>query len=224
MFLRVEKLLSEEQLAVADKVLAAGTFVAGDVSAGPAAQRVKNNLQLDKEKSEGAKDLDALILGALSNNPLIKAVALPARIAEPLYNKHGPGMSYGPHSDNPVMGVGPALRTDVSISIFLSDPHAYEGSELVVKSEVGDVKFKLPRGDALVYPSGAIHAVMEVKSGERLGAVAWIQSLVADAAKRRLLFELDRACVIVNRKSPETEEARLLLKTYGNLVRMWSRA
>ena len=224
MFLRVENLLSEEQLAVADKVLAAGTFVEGGTTAGPVAQRVKNNLQLDKKKSEGAKDLDAVILGALSNNPLIKAVALPARIAEPLYNKHGSGMSYGPHSDNPVMGVGQALRTDVSISIFLSDPDAYEGGELTVKSEVGDVKFKLPRGDALVYPSGAIHAVTEVKSGVRLCAVTWIQSLVADATKRQLLFELDRACLIVNRKSPQTEEARLLLKTYGNLVRMWSRA
>ena len=108
MFLRVENLLNDEQLAVADKVLASGTFVEGDATAGPAAKRVKNNLQLDKKKSEGVKDLDALILGALSTNPLIKAIALPARIAEPLYNKHGPGMSYGPHSDNPVMGVGPA--------------------------------------------------------------------------------------------------------------------
>lgn len=223
MFLRVEKLLSEDELAAIDKVLAEAVFIEGAGTAGPAAGQVKNNLQVDRDRTTGVKDLDAVILGALSNNQTVRAVALPAKIAQPLFNKHGPGMSYGPHSDNPVMGVGRAVRTDISLSIFLSDPESYEGGELVVKSEVGDASFKLPRGDALVYPSGAIHAVREVTSGERLCAVTWIQSMVADGAQRRLLFELDRATVTVNKKLPDTEEARLLLKTYGNLVRMWGR-
>lgn len=223
MYLKVEKLLGEDQLASIDALLAKATFVAGRATAGPVAGRVKNNFQMDREKTPGARQIERIVGGALMRHPVVRAAALPARLAPVLVNKHGTGMSYGPHADNPIMGETPFVRTDVSVTVFLSDPKSYDGGELAVRTEVGDALFKLPRGDALLYPSGALHAVREVKSGERVCAVTWIQSLVADAAQRRLLFDLDRVTVQMNKKDPEAEEARLLLRIYGNLVRMWGR-
>lgn len=223
MYLKVEKLLGAEQLASIDAVLAGAVFVAGRATAGAVAGRVKNNLQMDKDKTPGAREIETLITGALARSALVRSAALPARMAPLLVNKHRPGMSYGPHSDNPIMGEPPFVRTDVSVSVFLSDPQSYEGGELALRTEVGDAQFKLPRGDALLYPSGVLHSVRAVKSGERVCAVTWIQSLVADAAQRRLLFDLDRATLAVTQTAPDSDEARRLLRSYGNLVRMWSR-
>ena len=222
MFVQVQKLLAAEQLETIDTGLAEATFVEGSRTAGPSGKTVTQILQLDKEKSEAAKDLDAIILQALANNQMVRAMALPARILPPLYAKHRPGMVFASHADNPVMAGNPPVRTDVSVTVFLSDPAAYEGGELTVATEVGEAKFKLPRGDALVYPAGAVYTLREVTSGERVVAVTWIQSTVRAAARRQLLFDLDVASQMVSRNDPASTEARLLFKTYGNLLRMWA--
>lgn len=222
MYIHIQNLLTAEHLETVDAGLAEGTFVDGASTAGPSARAVKQNLQLDKKKTNNAKEMDTAILTALAEHQLVRGMALPARILPPLYSKHEPGMTYGTHTDNPVMPGNPPVRTDISITIFLSDPETYDGGELMVTTEVGEAKFKLPKGDALMYPSGALHTVREVTKGERLAAVTWIQSSVRDAARRQLLFDLDVACQLVNRADRTSNEARLLLKTYGNLLRMWA--
>lgn len=222
MYIHIKKLLTAEHLETLDAGLAGATFVDGSTTAGPSARAVKQNLQIDKTKTNNVKEMDTIILAALAEHQLVRGMALPARILPPLYSKHEPGMTYGTHTDNPVMPGNPPVRTDISITVFLSDPETYDGGELMVTTEVGEAKFRLPKGDALMYPSGALHTVREVTKGERLAAVTWIQSSVRDSARRQLLFDLDVACQLVNRADSTSNEARLLLKTYGNLLRMWA--
>jgi PKHD-type hydroxylase len=222
MYVHIQNLLTPEQIETLDAGLGEATFADGAATAGPPARAVKQNLQLDKKKTSNAKELDKIILTALAENQMVRGMALPARILPPTYSKHEPGMTYGTHADNPIMPGNPPVRTDISITVFLSDPDSYEGGELAVNTEIGEAKFKLPKGDGLMYPSGALHTVREVTAGERLVAVTWVQSSVRDAVRRQLLFDLDVACQLVNRADPTTNEARLLLKTYGNLLRMWA--
>ena len=142
----------------------------------------------------------------------------------PLVNRHEPGMNYGFHTDNPIMGNDPKIRSDIAVSIFLSDPDSYEGGELFARTEAGDVQLKLPRGDAMVYPANSLHKIQKVTSGVRLASVVWIQSLIRDPAKRQILFDLNKACETINKTHVGTEEEFLLLKVYGNLIRMWIEA
>lgn len=221
MFLQVQNLFEEGQLKKLDELLGKAKYVEGKKSAGPMAEQAKNNLQVDREKTDKIGDIDKIILTALWNSQTVKAACLPRRIFQPTVNRHEPGMSYGPHTDHPIMGVNPPMRTDIAVSIFLSDPESYEGGELLVRTEVGEVAFKLPRGHALIYPGGAVHSVQKVTSGVRLAAVTWLQSAVQDSARRRILLDLDMARGHVNKKAPDSEESRLLVKIYGNLLRMW---
>ena len=131
-------------------------------------------------------------------------------------------MHYGNHIDDPIMGEGQRYRSDIAITIFLSDPAAYEGGELAIRSSFGTQSVKLPAGDAVMYPASSVHEVRPVTSGERLVAVTWVQSLVRDARQRELLFELHQARERMLRESPESEVTRRLEVVYANLVRMWA--
>jgi len=164
----------------------------------------------------------SLVMGSLVRHADYRAGALPLRVAAPFYARYQPGMHYGDHVDDPVMGMGGALyRTDVSITIFLSDPEDYDGGELVVRSSFGDQRVKLPAGDAVMYPSSSLHHVAEVTRGERMVAVTWVQSLVRDPAQRELLYELNRVREKLLADSAESEEAVMVNRAYVNLVRMW---
>jgi len=223
MFLHVKEVLNAEQLKKADKLIAGAPFVDEAAPVGKSAKKgVKTSQLLDRDKFEKIKELDALFVAGLNRNTAFRAACMPSRVLPPLVSRYEKGMAYGIRSDNPAMGNAPAVRTDISCTIFLSDPDSYEGGELIVKSEAGDTGFKLPKGDALIYPGGALHTVKDVEKGVRLAAATWVQSMVRSAAKRQLLFDLDMACAMVNKKNPDTDEARLLLKTYGNLVRRWA--
>jgi len=124
--------------------------------------------------------------------------------------------------DDPVMGAdGTLYRSDVSITVFISDPAEYDGGELVINTPFGEQQVKLPAGDAVMYPSSTLHRVAEVARGERLVAVTWLQSLVRDPARRELLHELNSVRERMLANTPETEDAKLINKTYVNLVRMW---
>ena len=221
MYMRVPKLLTDAQMANVDALMADAVYVDGKATAGPGVQDIKNNLQLDRDQSGDPSDVDNMVLQALWNNTTIRGAVLPKRIMAPYYAKYTPGMAYGPHVDNPIMGTKPPIRTDVSITIFVSEPDSYEGGELVVKSDVGDAALKLPRGDAIIYPTGAIHAVNEVTGGERRVIVSWMQSMIADPYRRRMVYELDMVCQSLFQKMPHTEEHRILMRTYGNLLRLW---
>ena len=221
MLLPLKNVLTRDQLLGAREILARAAFRDGKLSAGMVASRVKHNLEANRESKE-ISQVDNLVMGSLVRHPDYRAGALPLRVAAPFYARYQPGMRYGDHVDDPVMGADGALyRTDVSITIFLNEPDEYDGGELVVRGNFGDQRVKMPAGDAAMYPSSSLHHVAEVTRGERLVAVTWVQSLIRDPAQRELLYELNRVREKMLADSSETEEAVIVNRAYVNLVRMW---
>jgi len=222
MLLRLEGVLTPDQLQGAREILTKVKFVDGKASAGLAAARVKNN----QEAERGAQDLarlDDLVMGDLVRHPVYRAGALPLKVAAPFYARYVPGMRYGDHVDDPIMGGAAGLyRTDIAITIFLNDPGDYDGGELVIHTAFGENKMKLPAGDAVMYPASSRHRVAEVTRGERLVAVTWVQSLVRDPARRELLYGLNLAREKLLADAPQAEETAQVNAAYVNLVRMWS--
>ena len=221
MLIRIPSVLDRSELDNVRRLLANAAFVDGKFSAGLAAKRVKNNQEVDRGARE-LEQLNNLLMGKLVQHPLYRSAALPLRIAAPYYARYTSGMQYGEHVDDPVMGAdGQLYRSDLAITVFLSDPSTYDGGELAVNTAFGEQLVKLPAGDAVMYPSSSLHRVAEVTRGERLVAVTWLQSLVRDPARRELLHELNHVRERLLASAPESEDARLINKTYVNLVRMW---
>jgi PKHD-type hydroxylase len=222
MLLHLKNVLTRDQLHGARELLSRARFHDGKLSAGMAAQRVKNNLEADRGAREIAQ-LDNLVMGALVQHPVYRAGALPLRVAAPFYARYVPGMRYGDHVDDPIMGAeGQRYRTDVAITIFLNAPDSYDGGELVVRTSFGETRTKSAAGDAVLYPASSLHHVAEVTRGERLVAVTWVQSLVRDPARRELLYELNQARELLLKNAPEADATAQVNKTYVNLIRMWS--
>ncbi len=222
MFIKLQNVLDQGKLKNISNVLSQASFVDGKLSAGSAAKKVKSNLELD-QKSQQAAYLDELVISSLSQNIIFRNATLPHKVSQPFFARYEKGMSYGDHIDDPVMGNLPGrYRTDVAVTIFLSEPDDYEGGELVVNTSFGQTSTKLPAGDAVCYPASSLHHVSEVTKGVRLVAVLWLQSLVRDPAKRELLYELSLAREKMLTKSPDAEETAQIDHTYTNLVRMWS--
>jgi PKHD-type hydroxylase len=161
-------------------------------------------------------------LSALEAHDVFQAIVLPQRIAPPLLSRTVAGGAYGRHVDDAVMGEAPPLRTDVSVTVFLSDLSSYDGGELIVESLSGEDGAKFAAGDAVVYPSTFLHRVAEVTRGERLVAVTWVQSRVRDAGRREMLFDLDRARRQIFERDGKCEAFDLVAKTYANLLRAWA--
>jgi PKHD-type hydroxylase len=219
--LRIPSVLDRSELDVVRRMLAGASFVDGKLSAGQVAKRVKHNQEVDRRAHE-LEQLNNLVMGKLVQHPVYRRGALPLRVAAPYYARYTPGMQYGDHVDDPVMGAdGTLYRSDVSITVFLGDPAGYDGGELVINTPFGEQQVKLPAGDAVMYPSSSLHRVEEVTRGERLVAVTWLQSLVRDPARRELLHELNSVRERMLANTPESEDAKLINKTYVNLVRMW---
>lgn len=217
----LEAVLDSRQVETAKQLMRHGRFVDGILSAGMAAQRVKHNEELSL-KDQQLADLNNLVMGSLVRHPVYSSAAMPKKVAAPYYARYTQGMSYGEHVDDPVMGQGDIYRSDLSVTIFLSDPADYEGGELLIQTDFGEQRVKLPAGDAVLYPSSSIHRVSEVTSGERLVAVSWIQSLVRDPDKRALLHELNQARETLLQEQPDAPETARVNHSYINLVRMWS--
>ncbi len=221
MLLRIPSVLDRAELDVLRLMLASAPFVDGKLSAGLAARRVKNNQEVDRHARELAQ-LNNLVMGKLVQHPVYRSAALPLRVAAPYYARYTSGMRYGDHVDDPIMGADGALyRSDVSITVFVNDPADYDGGELVIQTAFGEQLVKLPAGDAVMYPSSSLHRVAEVTRGERLVAVTWLQSLVRDPARRELLHELNSVRERMLASAAESEDTKLINKTYVNLVRMW---
>lgn len=221
MLIRIPAVLNVEQLRVAHRLLADVAFVNGKLSAGAAARRVKHNEEASIQASE-LEQLNNLLMGSLVQHPRYKAAALPHRVAAPFYARYAENMEYGPHVDDPVMGEGTRYRSDIAVTVFLSDPESYVGGELVITTSFGEQYIKYPAGDAVMYPASSRHLVKKVTKGVRLVAVTWVQSLVRDAAKRELLYELHQAREKLLRRMPDAEETRHVDTAYVNLVRMWA--
>jgi PKHD-type hydroxylase len=221
MLTRLNTVLDPDRVQDARKLVADGRFVDGVLSAGMAAQRVKNNQELAVDERL-MRQLNNLVMGSLVKHPVYRSAALPLKVATPYYARYSAGMSYGNHVDDPIMGQGDLYRSDISVTIFLSGPEDYDGGELVIQTPFGEQFVKLPAGDAVIYPSSSVHRVAEVTRGERLVAVSWIQSMVRDPDKRTLLHELNQAREKLLHDNPQAVETSRVNHTYINLVRMWS--
>ena len=220
MLVKIPGLLNEAQVQKIHEVAARVGFVDGRATAGMAASRVKRNEELAPDADARAL-VNLILMAALGHNARFRSAALPNRMADFIVARYHPGMTYGDHVDDPIMGGG-KFRTDVSMTVFLNPPEAYDGGELVIRTAFGDRRVKLRAGDAVVYPSASVHHVAEVTRGERLVALTWIQSFVRDAARRELLFELDLARDHLLGNDPDAETTKYVDRSYANLLRMWS--
>lgn len=222
MLLPITGVLKPDELALARSWLAGARFIDGRLTAGAAARRVKHNEELDP----GAPDLERLnrvVMENLTRHPVYRAGALPLHAASPSYARYQPGMAYGDHLDDPIMGAdGLMYRSDVAVTVFLNAPEDYDGGELVIRTSYGDQVVKLAAGDGVLYPAGSIHHVNPVTRGERIVALTWVQSLVRDPARRELLYGLNTAREKLLRSAPEAAETAQVNAAYLNLVRMWS--
>ncbi|MDB5449418.1 MAG: 2OG-Fe(II) oxygenase [Phenylobacterium sp.] len=223
MLLHIEGVLSPDQVAHCRQRLAASDWVDGRVTAGEQSARAKRNLQVP-EGSDAARELGELILGALGRNPEFVSAALPLRVFPPLFNRYDAGMGFDTHVDNAIRFAGPVrYRTDLSATLFLSDPGDYDGGELIVEDTYGEHAVKLAAGDLILYPASSLHRVAPITRGSRWAAFFWAQSMVKSDQRRTLLWTLDQA---IRRLTPRVGQANpelvSLTATYHNLLRMWA--
>lgn len=226
MLLQLKNLLSAEELGTARALLGDDApWIDGRSSAGVQALTQKNNEQLAQD-SEASRTLQALILGALRRDPLFFSAALPRKIFNPLFNRYGGGSNfYGPHVDGAVLhskATQDWVRTDVSCTVFLSDPADYDGGELLVQDTYGSRGVKLAAGDAVLYPGTSVHQVTPVTRGHRVASFLWIESMVRSDEQRRLLYDLDMHLLTLRQRHGESPETTALTGTYHNLLRMWA--
>jgi PKHD-type hydroxylase len=216
--LTIADILPREDVIRVREGLAAAAFRDGRATAGAAARAVKSNVQADGADPR-VRALAGFVRGALERHELFAAYARPARWSDLLFSRYGPGDSYGLHVDAATMAAegGGRLRTDLSFTLFLSDPEDYEGGGLLLDELDGEREARPPAGSVVVYATGALHRVTPVLRGERLACVGWIQSQVRRADERELMFDLAR----VQAALPNGELRLLLSKSVGNLLRMW---
>ena len=227
MLLHIPDVLTAEQLAQARGLLSAAPWVDGRVTAGHQSAQVKDNLQIPESAPEAAALRD-LVMGALERNALFISSVLPLKVFPPLFNRYDPGMTFGAHVDNAirqVTGTGARVRTDVSCTLFLSDPADYDGGELTVEDSYGTHKVKLPAGHAVVYPATSLHRVEPITRGSRVASFFWIQSMVREDAQRSLLFDLDMTINGLRGDLPQGHKGPIQLTAiYHNLLRRWADA
>jgi PKHD-type hydroxylase len=197
-------------------------FVDGRLSAGGDARRVKNNQEADPQDTRIAI-LNRLVLLPLYQSPLFQAAALPKRLSGAFFARYRPGMAYGSHVDDPIMGPeGGRYRSDLSVTLFLNAPDAYVGGELTIETDFGDQRIKLSAGDAVLYPASSLHHVTPVSAGERLVAVAWVESMVRDPGQRQILFDLHQVEEGLRQQDPESPLTRKASQIRANLLRRWA--
>jgi PKHD-type hydroxylase len=222
MILTIPNLLGAEELATLCDRLANAEFVDGKLTAGWHAQLVKHNTQLKSDDPQ-LENLCSLVKATLNKHPLFQTAVQPNIIHKILFSRYDVGMSYGLHVDNAMMASNHRrYRSDISWTIFLSDPTTYAGGELIIEGSEGIQEFKLEVGSIVLYPSSFLHRVEPVTEGVRLAAVGWVQSLIRDPAQRDLLFDLDVVRRSLFQKDGKTTEFDLISKTYANLLRQWA--
>jgi PKHD-type hydroxylase len=224
MMIHVPKVLSLEQVAECRRLLDGAEWVDGKATVGEQGTLVKRNRQLP-ELSPVGRQAGEMILGALARHPLFFSAALPLKTVPPLFNRYEGGEHYGTHIDGAVRAVPGSshfIRTDLSSTLFLTDPGDYDGGELVVFDTFGAHSVKLPAGDLILYTSGSLHRVNPVTRGARVSSFFWTQSMVPDERHRETLFQLDQNIQKIRGKLGETDETVALAGHYHNLLRMWS--
>ena len=228
MLLPIPDLLTPDQLRRAQTLLAAAQWSDGNITAGRQSAQVKRNLQLPETAPE-LPELRRIVMEALSRSALFFSAALPRNILPPLFNCYtGEANFFGNHVDNAVRspaGSAEQVRTDLSATLFLADPEDYDGGELVIEDTFGTQRVKLPAGHLALYPSSSLHRVEPVTRGSRLASFMWMQSLVREAERRRLLFDMDMALLGLRQQQTgpaDSPEVVRLTACYHNLLRMWA--
>jgi PKHD-type hydroxylase len=223
MVLILPELLSAAQVTESQKVLATAEWVDGRATAGYLSSRTKNNLQVP-EGHPAARRLGNLILDELDKNQVFISAALPLKVVPPLLNQYSGGQSYGGHIDGavrPVAGTPHRVRTDLSATVFLSDPAEYDGGELIIGDAGEEKRVKLPAGHMVLYSGGTVHRVASVTRGVRIAAFFWVQSMVRDEGKRSILFDLDNTLQQLTRAGADHDACVRLAGIYHNLLRQW---
>ena len=226
MLLSIPDVLTPEQVLHCRRRLQQAGWADGRITAGHQSAKAKDNLQL-AEDSEVARELGALVRDAAQANSTFFSAALPRRIYPPLFNCYRDGQSFGFHVDNAVRydrsgGSARPVRTDLSATLFLSDPQDYDGGELVIEDTYGTQQVKLPAGHLVLYPGTSLHRVTPVTRGARLASFFWIQSMLREDSQRRLMFELDVSIRRLTRDLPEHPSLVQLTGIYHNLLRRWA--
>lgn len=222
MLLWLPGVLTAEEVQSFRDIAATSEFQDGALSApGLGAAGIKRNEQLATD-SDGYGRFASAFDAALNRNETFRTAAVPKLFYPPILSRYRPGMVYGTHIDNPIRRKPVPMRLDLSITVFLNSPDTYEGGELAVETPYGEKQVKLPAGDGILYPTTMLHRVAEVKSGERLAALTWIQSMVQDQFKRSILYDLALVTQWAMKTAPESPQYHKLNGTRANLVRMWA--
>ena len=225
MLIEIPALLDAEGVRRIRAIVDGGEWIDGNATSGHQSALAKRNRQLP-EDSQSAREAGAIVLEALGRSPLFIAAALPLKIFPPLFNSYEGGEAFGTHVDNAVRihrGSEFRVRSDLSATLFLEDPGAYDGGELVVEDNLGASAVKLPAGHLLLYPASSLHRVEPVTRGARLASFFWVESMVRSDEQRRLLFDMDRHLMRLRESAGETDPSVIgLTGTYHNLLRLWT--
>lgn len=225
MLVHVPEVLSRDALAEVRRMTAGAAWADGRITAGTQSEKAKNNLQIpiDAPESRGA---GRIVLDALAKSALFFTAALPKHIFPPQFNCYrGDTNVFGNHIDNAVRthaATGKHVRTDLSATLFLSEPGDYDGGELIIEDTFGTKAVKLPAGDMILYPASSVHRVQPVTRGARVASFFWIESMVRNDAQRRLLFDLDMSILGLRGNIGDTPEVIRLTGCYHNLLRLWA--
>jgi PKHD-type hydroxylase len=222
--LEIPGVLDPRQVQLCQDTLAGARWEDGRITAGFQSALAKNNAQIPEEDPT-TRSLGDMIVSALERTPLFLSAALPLRVFPPLFNRYAGGQAFGTHVDNSirqVKGTPHRIRTDLSATLFLTQPEEYEGGVLTVEDRFGVQQVKLPAGDMVLYPASSLHHVTPVTRGARVAAFFWIQSMVRDDARRALLFDLDDTIQALGRDVPGHAGVVQLTGIYHNLIRQWA--
>jgi PKHD-type hydroxylase len=225
MLIVVKELLSRQAVETCRTLLEGATWISGDHTAGSQSVKVKNNRQLPPSAPE-LEELRALVMEHIQKNALFFSAALPRRVFPPLFNRYdGTANAFGNHIDNAIRtvpGTAEHIRTDISCTLFLSNPEEYDGGELIIEDTYGQQAVKLPAGDAVLYPATSLHRVEPVTRGSRQASFFWIESMVRDDQQRRILFDMDLAILNLRQTVGDTAPVVSLTGCYHNLLREWA--
>lgn len=224
MLLQIPDVLTAEQAANCRNKIERAEWVDGRVTAGHQSARAKDNLQLP-ENHPLSLEMGEMILESLERNPLFVSAALPLKVFPPLFNRYEGGHSFGNHVDNSIRqinGTAHRIRTDLSATLFLTNPEDYDGGELVIEDTFGVHSVKLPAGHLILYPATSLHNVRPVTEGARISSFFWIQSMIRDDGERTILFDMDMAIQRINESAPDHPSVIQLTGVYHNLLRRWA--
>ena len=222
MLVAIPDVLTPAQVAEARRLLDAADWIDGRATAGHQGAHVKRNRQLPPDSPAG-REIGNRILAALGQNPLFMSAALPLHVLAPTFNRYEGGEAFGDHVDGAMRFLpnGQRMRTDLSCTLFLTDPETYDGGELIIDDVYGPRSVRLPAGHMILYPATSVHRVTPVTRGVRLASFFWLQSMIRDATQRALLFEMDTAIQRLGADKPNDPPVVSLTGVYHNLLRLW---